>query len=148
MAINLPALRPQSSSSSIVQHVGKRARVLAVDDQAGFLSVMSSLVEATENLEICGEAESAERALELLSELEPDLILMDIWMPGMDGMAAAREIRVRRPGAVIALTSTTRPDELPLAAEELDADAIVWKSDLEPRLLDEIWLRSGNENRL
>ena len=131
-----------------MRSVSNRARVLAVDDQTGFLSVMSSLLEATENLEPCGEAESAECALELLSELEPDMVLMDVWMPGMDGMAAAREIKTRRPATVVVLTSTTHPGELPITPDDLDADAIVWKSDLEPRLLDEIWLRSGEEDRI
>ena len=122
--------------------MSKRARVLAVDDQSGFLSVMRSLVEATENLELCGEAESAERALQLLSELEPDMVLMDIWMPEMDGMTAARAIKAGRPATVVVLTSTTHPAELPVAADDLEADAVLWKSDLEPRLLDDIWWRS------
>lgn len=125
----------------------RRAGVLAVDDQSGFLSVMRTLLEATDNLDPVAEADSAERAIELVTEVEPDMVLMDIWMSGMDGMAAAREIKVRRPATVVVLTSTTHPAELPVAAADLDADAVVWKSDLAPGLLDEIWLRSGNQNR-
>lgn len=131
-----------------MRSVMQRGRVLAVDDQSGFLSVMRTLLEATDNLEAFAEADSAERAIELVPELEPDMVLMDIWMPGMDGMAATREIKARRPATVVVLTSTTHPSELPVTADDLEADAVVWKSDLEPRLLDDIWLRSGDKNRL
>jgi CheY-like chemotaxis protein len=73
------------------------------------------------------------------------MVLMAIWMPGMDGMAAAPEIKTRRPATVVVLTSTTHPSELPLSAGGIEADAVVWKSDLEPRLLDDIWAVRGRE---
>ena len=116
--------------------------MLAVDDQAAFLSVMRAVLEATDNLEVVGEAATAEQAIELVRELEPGMVLMDIWMPGMDGMAAVREIKARVPETVVVLTSTTHPDELPLRREDLGADAVIWKSDLQPALLDDLWLRS------
>lgn len=116
--------------------------MLAVDDQPAFLSVMHDLLKSTDNLEVVAEATSAEQAIELVSELEPDMVLMDIWMPGLDGMAAVREIKARVPETVVVLTSTTHPAELPLRPEDVGADAVVWKSDLQPALLDELWLRS------
>jgi DNA-binding NarL/FixJ family response regulator len=118
--------------------------VLAVDDQATFLSAMRDVLDATGGLEAVAEAGSAEQAIDLVRELEPDMVLMDVWMSGMDGIAAAREIKALRPATVVVLTSTTHPDELSLGAEDIRADAVVWKCDLEPRLLDEIWLRSGD----
>jgi len=118
--------------------------VLAVDDQAAFLSVMRDLLRATEHLEVVAEAESAEEAIELAGEIEPGMVLMDIWLPGLDGMSAVRELKARLPDVVVVLTSTTHPDELPLRPDDLGADAVVWKSDLEPALLDDIWLRSGS----
>ena len=122
----------------------RRAGVLAVDDQAAFLSVMRDLLAATEHLEVVAEAESAQAAIELAGEIEPGMVLMDIWMPGMDGMSAVQEIKARLPDTVVVLTSTTHPDELPLRPDDLGADAVVWKSDLRPTLLDEIWLRSSS----
>lgn len=113
-----------------------------MDDQAAFVSVMRDLLEATEHLEVVAEAESAEQAIKLATELEPGMVLMDIWMPGMDGMAAVREIKARVPETVVVLTSTTHPDEFPLRPEDVGADAVIWKSDLQPALLDELWLRS------
>jgi DNA-binding NarL/FixJ family response regulator len=123
----------------------RRAGVLAVDDQVAFLSVMRDLVEATENLEVVAEAASAEQAIELLREFGPGMVLMDIWMPGRDGMAAVREIKALLPETVVVLTSTTPPDELPLRVQDVGADAVIWKSDLEPALLDALWLR-GEES--
>jgi len=120
----------------------RRAGVLAVDDQPAFLSVMRDLVEATENLEVVAEAASAEQAIELMREIGPGMILMDIWMPGGDGMSAVREIKALMPETVVVLTSTTRPDELPLRVQDVGADAVIWKSDLEPALLDALWLRA------
>ena len=122
----------------------RRAGVLAVDDQAAFLSVMRDLLAATEHLEVVAEAESAQAAIELAGEIEPGMVLMDIWMPGMDGMSAVQEIKARLPDTVVVLTSTTHPDELPLRPDDLGADAVVWKSDLRPALLDDIWLRSSS----
>ena len=118
--------------------------MLAVDDQAAFLSVMRDLLAATEHLEVVAEAESAQAAIELAGEIEPGMVLMDIWMPGMDGMSAVQEIKARLPDTVVVLTSTTHPDELPLRPDDLGADAVVWKSDLRPALLDDIWLRSSS----
>jgi DNA-binding NarL/FixJ family response regulator len=118
---------------------------LAVDDQSAFLDVMRELVDAADGLETVGEAESAERAIELAREIEPDLVLMDVWMAGTDGIAAARAIKACRPETVVVLTSTTHPDDLPLAGEDPVADAVVWKSHLEPRLLVDIWSRSRDQ---
>ena len=126
----------------------RRAGVLAVDDQVAFLSVMRDLVEATENLEVVAEAASAEQAIELMREIGPGMILMDIWMPGGDGMSAVREIKALMPETVVVLTSTTRPDELPLRVQDVGADAVIWKSDLEPALLDALWLRAEGSSAL
>jgi DNA-binding NarL/FixJ family response regulator len=119
----------------------RRARVLAVDDQTPFLAVLRDLVHATRELAPLAETHSGERAIQAVQEIEPDVVLMDVWMPGMGGIAAAREIKARRPSTLVILISTMHPDEIPLEADDTCADAVVWKSELAPRLLDEIWLR-------
>ena len=91
----------------------RRARVLAVDDQTSFLAVLRDLVSATRELEAVAEADSGERAIEAARDTEPDMILMDVWMPGIGGIAAAREIKASRPSTLVVLISTTHPDELP-----------------------------------
>lgn len=123
----------------------RRARVLAVDDQSPFLAVLRDLVCATRELEAVAEAQSGERAIEAVRETEPDVVLMDVWMPGMGGIAAAREIKAFWPSTLVVLISTTHPDELALEPDDTCADAVLWKSELAPRLLDDIWLRYRDE---
>ncbi len=123
----------------------RRARVLAVDDQTPFLAVLRDLVCATRELEAVAEAQSGERAIEAVRESEPDIVLMDVWMPGMGGIAAAKEIKAGWPSTLVVLISTTHPDEVPLEPDDVCADAVVWKSELGPRLLDDIWLRHRDQ---
>jgi two-component system invasion response regulator UvrY len=118
-----------------------RARVLAVDDDAPFLALLSSVLDATGLLEAAGAADSGEHAVEAASQLRPDMVLMDVRMPGLGGIEAARRIKAAQPSTLVVLISTARPNELPLETEESFVDAVVWKSELEPKLLDEIWLR-------
>ena len=118
-----------------------------MDDDRRFLALLRDVVSATRHLAPVGLAESGERAVELAHELRPDIVIVDVWMPGLGGIEAARLIRTSLPSTLVVLISTTRPDELPPQAETVGADAIVWKSDLEPGLLDEIWSRSRPEPR-
>ena len=118
-----------------------RARVLAVDDQLSFLAVLRDVLRRTDRLEWVGEADSGETAIELAQRLEPDVILMDVRMPGLGGIEAAKRIKARQPSTLMILICTVHPDELPLEAPESGATAVIWKSELEPKLLDEIWLR-------
>jgi DNA-binding NarL/FixJ family response regulator len=114
--------------------------VLVVDDQAAFRAVIRRLIEATSALAVIGEADSGEAAVRLVRELEPDLVLMDVRMPGLGGIAASRRIKTIRPATIVALISTMPPDALPPAAKAA-ADEILWKADLRPGVLDEIWQR-------
>ena len=124
----------------------RRGRVLAVDDHALFLAVLREVIGATAELEEVGVARSGEGAIEAARELEPDVVLMDVWMPGLGGIAAARQIKACRPSTVMVLISTARPDEVPLEAEDVFADAVICKSELAPRLLDDIWLRYRDQS--
>ncbi|MBI2954186.1 MAG: response regulator transcription factor [Chloroflexi bacterium] len=81
-------------------------RVLIVDDHAVVRSGLSAFLMAFEDLELVGEAASGAEALRLCAERRPDVVLMDLVMPEMDGAAATRAIRQAFPSAqVIALTS-------------------------------------------
>jgi signal transduction histidine kinase len=82
----------------------RRIRVLVVDDNAGFRESLLSLLD-TEDLMVIGEADSGIRALELVPELEPDVVLMDVRMPLMDGIEACRLLKERYPEVgVVALS--------------------------------------------
>jgi DNA-binding NarL/FixJ family response regulator len=121
--------------------------VLTVDDQAFFRTVLRQLVSATSSLAFVGEADSGEQAVELVRELRPDVVLIDVRMPGLGGIGATHHIKALRSGTVVVLISTARREELPPEAEECPADEIVWKSDLSPELLDDIWGRRGGQAR-
>jgi len=84
----------------------KNIRVLLVDDHAVVRSGLAAFLFAFDDLDLVGEASSGEEALRLCDEHRPDVVLMDLVMPGMDGAEATRRIRASFPGIeVLALTS-------------------------------------------
>lgn len=118
-----------------------KARVLTVDDDSSFRRLIRRVVETTPGFVQVGEAASGEDAVSAADELEPDLVVMDVFMPGIGGIAAADCIKERRPATVVMLVSTTHPDDLPSGAADGSADAVVWKRELHPSLLGQIWQR-------
>ena len=97
-------------------------RVLIVDDHAMVRSGLSAFLSVAEDLELVGEADSGTQALRMVAEHMPDVVLMDLVMPGMDGVATTRAIRERYPQVkVIALTSF--PEDR-LVQEVLEAGAL------------------------
>ncbi len=97
-------------------------RVLLVDDHAVVRSGLSAFLLAYDDLELVGEAGSGEEAVRMCERVRPNVVLMDLVMPGMDGAAATRAIRERCPQAqVIALTSFKEQD---LVQSALQAGAI------------------------
>jgi len=81
-------------------------RVLVVDDHAVVREGLRSFLDLQEGIEVVGEADDGVAAVEAAEELKPDVVLMDLVMPRLDGVGAMRELRERVPGArVIALTS-------------------------------------------
>ena len=97
-------------------------RVLAVDDHPLALAGLQQLLGSLDEVALVGAAASGDEALELADEQEPDVVLMDLEMPGKDGIQATRELLARRPGtAVVVLTSFSDRERI-LAA--LDAGAV------------------------
>ena len=85
-------------------------RVLIVDDHPMMRKGLRSFLEVTRGLECIGEADSGEEAIVVCSQLAPDVVMMDLMMPGMGGVAAIRVLRDRCPGVqVLALTSFAEP---------------------------------------
>lgn len=93
-------------------------RVLVVDDHTVVRRGLSAFMDAFDDLELVGEAASGEEALRLCIELKPDVVLMDLVMPGMDGVTATSAIRKHCPDTqVIALTSFGELERIKAAAE-------------------------------
>jgi len=84
--------------------LGKRivkTRVLIVDDHKMFRDGLKMTINHETDMEVVGEAENGQRAIESASELQPDVILMDVKMPVMDGIEATRQIHAKMPGIKI-----------------------------------------------
>lgn len=120
-------------------------RVLIVDDQIPFRNAASAVVRLAPGFEVVGEAESGEQAVEMAATLQPDLLLMDINMPGIDGIETIRRITAARPGTVAFLLSTYSIDDLPEGARECGAVAYIHKEDFEPAKLRALWDAGGDD---
>ena len=119
-------------------------RVLVVDDQVPFRNAAKTVVRVTPGFEVVGEAESGEQAVELAASLEPDLVLMDINLPGIDGIEAVRRITAARPETVAFLVSTIKENDLPSDARSCGAAAFVSKEAFEPSVLKSLWESRGD----
>jgi two-component system, NarL family, invasion response regulator UvrY len=119
--------------------VAEAVRVLIVDDQPPFRAAARLVLDVLDGFEVVGEAGSGEEALERAGELAPELVVMDINLPGIDGIEATRRLQAERPEAAVVLVSTYRGDELPDGAETCGAMAYVHKERLDPDLLEGLW---------
>ena len=124
-----------SNTSTADARTTRPVTVLAVDDQPVFLRAAHALIAATPGFEQLGEASSGAEALEKAAALHPDLVLLDVRMPGMDGVETARRLADTEGGAVVVLISLEAVPELP--AESVAAH--VRKQDLSVRTLQDLW---------
>jgi two-component system invasion response regulator UvrY len=109
--------------------------VLIVDDQAPFRRAAGAVVAVTPGFEVVAEAESGEAAVEAVERLTPDLVLMDINMPGISGIEATRRIAASHPRTIVVLLSTYNADDLPADAASCGAAAYVNKEEFGPDTL-------------
>jgi len=115
-------------------------RVVIVDDQKPFRMAARDVVEVTGGFEVVGEAESGEESVELAARLQPDLVLMDLNLPGIDGLEATRRIHASgEKHIVVLMVSTYEADEFAPRAEEAGAAAYISKSEFGPDQLEEAW---------
>jgi DNA-binding NarL/FixJ family response regulator len=106
---------------------GGRIRVLLVDDHGVVRRGLRGYLELLDDIEVVGEAENGLRGVELCAELSPDVVLMDIVMPQLDGIGAITRIKAAQPGVqIVALTSFIEEDKV-LAALESGASGFILK---------------------
>jgi DNA-binding NarL/FixJ family response regulator len=118
-------------------------RVLVVDDQALFRRVMSAVVDETEGFVLVGSAASGEESIVTAGRLRPDLILMDVNLPGMDGMEVTRRLRADSMAAAVVLLSTYDEEDWDGQAQECGAVAYIAKSAFGPDTLAAVWAVTG-----
>jgi DNA-binding NarL/FixJ family response regulator len=122
-------------------------RVLIVDDQEPFRAVARTVVEMTDGFEVIAEAEDGETSVVSAHELHPDLVLMDVNLPGINGLEATRQILAdtdaNRPVVVLVL-STYEAAEYGPQASEAGAACFIPKSDFSPEKLVEAWSAANN----
>jgi DNA-binding NarL/FixJ family response regulator len=120
--------------------------VLAVDDQPIFLRAAHQLIAATPGFEHVGEATSGPEAVDMATALHPDLVLLDVRMPGMDGIETARRIVALDPRVVVVLVSLEETPELPASLASAGAAVHLRKQDLSARALQGIWAAHGGSS--
>jgi len=116
-------------------------RVLIVDDQAPFRDVARTVVELTDGFEVVGEVETGEDSVTSARDLRPDLVLMDVNLPGISGLDATRQIlaSVENRPVVVLVLSTYEADEYAPRAAEAGAAGFISKSEFSPDRLAEAW---------
>jgi CheY-like chemotaxis protein len=113
--------------------------VLVVDDSEIFQRVGASLVSEAQGLDLVGVAASGEEAIRLLPELQPDLVLLDVHMPGIGGLETARVIQRESPETVVVLVSAD-PASVAIDPRSIGVADLLSKVGLSPGKLEELCL--------
>jgi DNA-binding NarL/FixJ family response regulator len=113
-----------------------RARVLIADDHTLVRRGMRAILEMHPEWEVCGEASNGPEAVRKAKEMLPDVIIMDISMPGPSGLDATREIREALPQTGVLIVSMHDSRELVLASREAGARGYLSKSETDVRLIE------------
>ena len=119
-------------------------RVLIVDDQEPFRMAARMVVEATDGFEVVGEAETGEDSVAMANELRADLVLMDVNLPGINGLEATRRILAGAGAVVVLLLSTYEEDEYGPRAAECGASAYIPKAVFDPDRLEAAWAAASS----
>jgi DNA-binding NarL/FixJ family response regulator len=118
--------------------------VLIVDDQAPFRDVARTVVALSPGFDVVAEAASGEEAIAAADDRHPNLVLMDINLPGINGLEATRRIVDDHPETIVILLSTYTRDDLPEDARACGAVRYVHKEDFSPLILRETWDEHGD----
>jgi DNA-binding NarL/FixJ family response regulator len=121
----------------------REVRVMVVDDQYPFRQAAVAVLDAMAGFAVAGTAETGEEAVALAARVLPDLVLMDVELPEMSGLEAARRLRRTAPAPVVVLVSTYDASEFGDEVQRSGAAAYLSKSAFGPERLEEVWLAHG-----
>jgi two-component system, NarL family, invasion response regulator UvrY len=113
--------------------------VLVVDDSPASRAAIEYVVEEAPGFELVGSVASGEEALDVLPRLDPDLVLLDVRMPGLSGPEVCSSIRASGARSLVVLVSAHTRPELPDSVDECGAAAVLHKCELSPRVLGALW---------
>jgi DNA-binding NarL/FixJ family response regulator len=113
-------------------------RILIVDDHAVLRKAVRRLLETRSEFEVCGEAENGLQAIKMAAESKPDVVILDIVMPMMNGFEAARKIMVVSPESRIVVLSSHKDKQLLEEARNVGAVCYVPKADAARELIDAV----------
>lgn len=125
----------------------KTIRVVLVDDQESFRSAARLVIRMAEGFELVSEAESGEQGINSVSQSSADLVLMDIGLPGIDGLEATRRILEREPKCKVIVLSTYDASEYQSRALAAGAIAFLSKSEFDPDVLRDVWDAASRDDR-
>ena len=123
-------------------------RVLLVDDQALFREALATLLAVHDGVEVVGEAGDGDEALRKAAELAPDVVLMDLRMPLLDGIGATRRLRVEQPGVRVIALTTFDDDEDVFSALRAGAVGYLLKDVSSARLVEAVHAAARGESVL
>ena len=118
-------------------------RVLIVDDHAFIRRGVQTILHPYPEWEFCGEAENGKEAIRLAAELKPELIIMDVSMPGLNGIDATRAIRKSQPEVKVVLLTLHESAELLRSAFRAGARGYLLKTDAEQELVKALSVVAG-----
>jgi len=127
---------------------GMPVRVLLVDDQALFREALATLLEVRSEIDVVGEAGDGATALERAAALRPDVVLMDLHMPVLDGIAATKRLRVEHPAVRVLALTTFDDDEDVFAALRAGAVGYLLKDVSSDRLVEALLAAARGESVL
>ena len=105
-AIIHSTLFPEQTHHSSLDISSRRLRTMVVDDSDTFLKIISSVLDLEDIIDLVGAASDGVEAIDMVTRLKPELILMDVNMPGMDGLSTARLVTRMFPGPVVIMMSS------------------------------------------
>ncbi|MEK7756121.1 MAG: response regulator transcription factor, partial [Planctomycetota bacterium] len=123
-------------------------RVLLVDDQALFCEGLRTLLDLQPDIEVVGEANNGREAIECAARAAPDVVLMDVRMPVLDGVAATRDIRAHHPNTQVIVLTTFDDDEYVFEALRAGAVGYLLKDVASDRLAEAIRSAARGESFL
>ena len=126
--VRLAMSLPPNPSAANVKEMDRKVRILIADDHEIIRRTVRSMLERYRRFEVCGEAEDGFKAIEKAHKLKPDVVVLNVNMPVLDGLGAAREIKAKLPETAIVILSSSVDQRFIEEAKKIGARAYVAKT--------------------